>query len=101
MFDTLKRLSMIGIGAISLAEDELRSTITELRKKGDLSEEEGQKVMTEWRERVALNQREVKELVDKAVQDTLKNVGAPSREEFDGLAARLEKLESRLGEGQR
>ena len=96
MFDALKRLSMIGIGAISLAEDELRSTIAELRKKGDLSEEEGQKVMNEWRERVALNQREVKELVDKAVQDTLKTAGSPSREEFDGLATRVEKLESRV-----
>ncbi|MCK4343382.1 MAG: phasin family protein [Phycisphaerae bacterium] len=101
MFDALKRLGMIGIGAISLAEDELRSTIAELRKKGELSEEEGQKVMNEWRERVALNQREVKELVDKAVQDALKAVGAPSREEFDELAARLGKLESRLGEEQR
>ena len=101
MFEALKRLGIMGVGMISKAEDEIQTVIADLRHKGELSEEEGQKVMTEWRERVALNQKEVKELVDKAVQDALKAVGAPSREEFDGLAARVGKLESTLGEEQR
>lgn len=101
MFDALKRLSMIGIGAISLAEDELRSTIAELRKKGELSEEEGQKVMSEWRERVAVNRREVQELAARAAQDALKNLGAPTRDEFSALAARVAALEDKLGQEQR
>ena len=101
MFDALKRLGVMGVGAISMAENEIQSAVAELRHKGELSEDEGQKVMNEWRERVALNQKEVKELVDKAVQDALKAVGTPNREEFDGLAVRIDKLESTLGKEQR
>ena len=100
MFDALKRLGIMGVGMISKAEDEIQTVIADLRHKGELSEEEGQKVMTEWRERVAVNQREMKELVAKAVQDALKTAGSPSREEFDGLADRVQKLESRLDEEQ-
>ncbi|MFH1746635.1 MAG: hypothetical protein ABIG44_06270 [Planctomycetota bacterium] len=100
MLDALKRLGMIGIGAISMAETEIQTVVTELRHKGELSEEEGQKVISDWRERIALNKRDVKEMASKAVQDALKAAGTPTREEFDELAKRLEKLENKPGEAQ-
>lgn len=98
MFETLKRLGMIGIGALSMAESEVQAVVADLRHKGDLSEEEGQKVLKQWRERVALNQRDVKELAAKAVQDALEAAGATPRDDFDALAERVEKLERRLDE---
>lgn len=98
MLDMLKRLALIGVGALSTAEEEVRNVVTELRRKGEMTEEEGKKVLTEWRERVAVNRREVQELVDNTVQEALKKLGVPTRAEFDELAARVDKLESKLGE---
>lgn len=101
MLDALKRLGMMGVGAISMVEDEARTAIAELRHKGELSEEEGQKILTEWRERIAVNRREVEELAGKTAQDALKNLGAPTRDEFNALATRVDALESKLGSEQR
>jgi len=101
MLDALKRLALMGVGALSTAEEEVGNVISELRRKGELSEEEGKKVLTAWRERVAVNRREVQELAGKTAQDALKNLGAPTRDEFNALAARVEALESKLGQEQR
>ena len=98
MLDMLKRLALIGVGALSTAEEEVRKVITELRHKGELTEEEGKKALTAWRERVAVNRREVQELVENTVQEVLKKLGVPTRAEFNELAARVDKLESELGE---
>ena len=101
MLDTLKRLAMMGIGVVSMAENEIQEMIAELCRKGELSEEEGQKVLTEYRDRVAANQREVKDVAGKVVQDAMKTTGLPSRDEFNALAARVEALESQLNREQR
>ena len=101
MLETLKRLALIGVGVLSTAEEEVRNAISDLRRKGELNEEEGKKVLTEWRERVAVNRREVQELAGKAAQDALKTLGAPTRDEFNALAARVEALEGKPGRAQR
>ena len=101
MLDALKRLALMGVGAFSTAEEEVGNVISELRRKGELSEEEGKKVLTAWRERVAVNRREVQELAGKAAQDALKNLGAPTRDEFSALAARVAALEGKLDQEQR
>lgn len=101
MLDMLKRLGLMGVGAISTAEDEIRRIIAELRRKGELSEEEGKKALTAWRESVAVNRREVQELAGKTAQDALKNLGAPTRDEFDALAARVRAMEGKLSQEQR
>ena len=100
MLDAVKRLAVIGVGAVRLAENEIQEAIAELRHKGELSEEEGKKVLGEWRSRVDANKREVEELVDKAVQSTVNALSSPSREEFNALLARVEKLESGPGQEQ-
>lgn len=101
MLDALKRLALMGIGAFSTAEEEVENVVSELRRKGELSEEEGRKVVAVWRERVAVNRREVQELAARAAQDALKNLGAPTRDEFTALAARVAALEDKLGQEQR
>ena len=97
MLDTLKRVALMGVGVLATAEQEVENVVTELRKKGELSEEEGKKLLSSWRERIALNKREVTEMATKAAQDVLQKVGTPTREEFDALAARVAALEARHG----
>jgi len=101
MLDALKRLALIGVGALSTADEDIQNAISDLRRKGELSEEEGKKVLAAWRERIAVNRREVEELAGKTAQDALKSLGAPTRDEFNALAARVDALESKLGSEQR
>ena len=100
MFDTLKRFALMGVGVLSTAEEDVQAVIAELRRKGEIEEEEGKKALAAWRERVAVNRREVQDLAGKTAQDALKKLGAPTREEFNALAARVEALEGKLGQGQ-
>ena len=101
MLDALKRLALMGVGAISTAEEDIQNAISDLRRKGELSEEEGKKVLAAWRERIAVNRRELEELASKTSQDALKNLGAPTRDEFNALATRVDALEGKLRSEQR
>ncbi len=96
MFDELKRLVVLGAGALSLAEEEVSATIATIREKEALSKDEGEKMLVAWRDRVAANRREVEALAAKAVQDALSSVGVPARHDLDALAARVEALELRV-----
>lgn len=96
MLDELKRLVVMGVGALSLAEEEISATIASIRQKETLSKEEGEKMLAAWRDRVAANRREVEALAAKAVQDAFSSVGVPARRELDALAARVEALELRV-----
>lgn len=97
MLDALKRMALMGVGVLATAEHEVENVVAELRKKGELSEEEGKKLLSSLRERIALNKREVADMAQKAAQEALQKVGAPTREEFDALAARVAALEAKHG----
>lgn len=101
MLDSLKRLALIGVGALSTADEDIQNAVSELRQKGELSEEEGKKVLAAWREPIAVSRRETPELAAKTVRDALKNLGAPTRDEFNALAARVATLEKKTGSDQR
>ena len=47
------------VGAVVLAENEIEEAIAELRRKGELSEEEGKKALGEWRSRRRVPPRSV------------------------------------------
>lgn len=96
MLDEMKRLALMCVGTLSVAEDEISATIAALRQTQSLSTDEGETILAAWRNRVTANRQEVEACVISAVRDALSGFGAPTHSELDVLTAQVSSLEARV-----
>ncbi|HBR10228.1 TPA: hypothetical protein DD712_03120 [Candidatus Acetothermia bacterium] len=93
MLDLMKKGILIGIGVASLAKDRAEELIEKIAEESKLSEEEGRKLVKELLEKSDEARKEFQDQVGKRVKEALNAMDIPSREELQGLKARIEKLE--------
>lgn len=93
MLDLMKKGILIGIGVASLTKDRVEELVEKIAEENKLSEEEGRKLVKELLEKSEEARKEFQDQVGKRVKETLKTMDIPSREEFQSLNTRIEKLE--------
>ena len=95
-FEPLKNLMLAGLGAVSYSQDKLSETINSLIEKGQLSREQGEKVISEWVERGKGEQEKLSGKFTEELESFMKKLPVVTREEFDALKARVDTLQARL-----
>jgi polyhydroxyalkanoate synthesis regulator phasin len=95
MLDLLKKGILIGIGVASLTKDKAEELVEKIAEESELAEEEGKKLVKELLGKSEEARKEFQNQVGKRVRETLTSMDIPSREEFQDLKARIEKLEGR------
>ena len=96
--ENVKKLMHLGIGAAALTEDKVESLVHDLIKKGELSEEEGKKTISELREKIKARRNELQEKIENTVSATVKKMRFVTREEFENLEKRIAALEKNRNE---
>ncbi|MGE3163514.1 MAG: phasin family protein [Planctomycetota bacterium] len=96
MIDSVKNLLLAGLGAISYSQEKLKGTIDDLIAKGELTREQGEKVVADWVERGRDEKDQWSERFQDEVRRIVEKVGAVSRQDFDALRARVAELEKKL-----
>ena len=91
--DPLRNLLLAGLGAVTYSKEKLQTAIQGLVEKGELSREQGEKVLSEWVERGQEEQEKLGNRVSSQLQNLLSKLSLVNREEFDELRARVESLE--------
>ena len=91
--DPLRNLLLAGLGAVTYSKEKLQTAIQGLVEKGELSREQGEKVLSEWIERGQEEQEMLGNRVSSQLQNLLSKLSLVNREEFDALRARVESLE--------
>lgn len=94
--DLLERVFLLGIGAASLTKEKIREVVDELVKRGQLTQDQGLKLMDEVAEKARTETAGVKETVSDAYQDTLRALGLAGREQVDELERRIAVLEAKI-----
>ena len=90
MSNIINKAFLAGLGAISLGRDKAGDLVDDLVKRGELSHEEGRGVLSELLESVEKRQAELGEFIQKEVQQILKSLDIPTREEINKLKAEIE-----------
>lgn len=96
MLDSLRTTIFASLGVITLAQEKLKACIDDLVKRGELSREQGDRVVTLLAEKGRDGSREVSEKLSHEVQSLIQKTPFVSRTELEELQNRVAALESRL-----
>lgn len=95
MLDSLRTTIFASLGVITLAQEKLKACIDELVKKGELSREQGDRVVNLLAEKGKDGSREVTEKLNHEIQNLIQKTPFVSRSEFEALDQRVAALEGR------
>ena len=96
MFDLLKKATLMGIGITSMTKDKIEELTKEIVKEGNLSEEEGKKLVEDLLKQSDEARKDLESRVEKLVKSALKKLDIPSRADVGKLQARIKKLETQI-----
>ena len=98
MLDFIKKSLLAGIGFTSLAEEKVKKVVDTWIEKGELTEEEGKKLIREILEKGKKNVKEMEEKIATEVSKLLKKANLATREEIDKLSEKVDKLSEKIKE---
>ncbi len=97
MLDSLRTTIFASLGVITLAQEKLKSCIDDLVTKGELSREQGDRVVNVLAEKGKEGSREVSEKLSHEISALIQRTPFVSRTEFLGLESRVTALEGGSG----
>ena len=96
MKELIEKTVMMGVGAASITRDKVQALVDEFVKRGELTREEGQKLVEEASERAAVEGASIKEKATDTYQETLRTLGIATRESVEELDRRIAVLEAKV-----
>ncbi|MCK5913471.1 MAG: phasin family protein, partial [Desulfuromusa sp.] len=85
-----------GIGAVALTQKKGEELIEDLKKRLNLTEEEGKNLLDKLRDAAKDNQKKLEEMAQSEVRKACERIGVVNVEEFEKLQSKVEKLEKQL-----
>lgn len=98
MIELVEKTLLTAVGAMTLSQQKAEELLSELRKKLDISEEEGKNLLKKIRETAEKNQQELEDLAHEEVKKACTRLGVVTNEEFDKLKRKVSQLEKKLKE---
>jgi polyhydroxyalkanoate synthesis regulator phasin len=93
MFDFIKKTILFGSGLASMTAEKIEETVSEIVKKGEITEKQGRELIQELKEKSGRARKELGERVERMIAETLPKLNIPTRKEMEELKARIERLE--------
>lgn len=94
--ETLERLILLQIGAAAATRDRVERIVEDLIAQGRVEREEGRTLVNEVMGRARERSEGARSLMGTSVQQSLRGVGVPTREDYEDLVFRVEQLEHRV-----
>jgi poly(hydroxyalkanoate) granule-associated protein len=92
MFDFIKKTMLVGVGLAAVTREKIEEIVSELVKKGELSEKEGKEMVDELVEKSKKVKKDLDKKVEKIVADTLNKLNIPTRDELTELKKKIDEL---------
>jgi polyhydroxyalkanoate synthesis regulator phasin len=96
MKELIERALLLGVGAASMTMEKIQSLVDEFVKRGQLTREEGQKLVEDMTERAKTESSGLKGKATETYQDTLQTMGIATRDSVDELERRIAVLEAKV-----
>jgi len=94
--ELIEKTFLAGMGAAALTKDRVQELVEDLVYRGQLSSEEGREVVERLVSRSREEARSVLKKADSSLQGAYRDIGLPTRREFEDLDFRLRQLEMRV-----
>lgn len=94
--DILRTPVLASVGAFSMAEEGIEKFVKDLVDRGEASEKDGRKIVTDFRKRTARNRKDFEKRIDERIEKGLKAFRLPSKKNVDALSRKIDKLQRRV-----
>jgi polyhydroxyalkanoate synthesis regulator phasin len=95
MFETLDRMMLAGLGAISMTRERAEKIFDEYVSRGKLEKESRTGFVKAMMDAADKNRAEFEKLIDKQVRQTIEHLNLPTRDDIQRLEQKVDKLLSR------
>lgn len=96
MSDMFKKMSLFGIGVISLTQEKIEEFSQEMIKQGEISTEEGRKFVKEVLSEKEKQLKDIEEKINERVRENIKKSGVVMKSDIETLERKIEKLEKTI-----
>ena len=96
MLEIVEKTLLTGIGAVALTQKKAEELIDDLKKRMNLTEEEGKNLLDKLRDTAKDNQKKLEEMAQDEVKKACDRIGVVTAEEFKKLQRKVEQLEKQL-----
>ena len=97
--DAIRNILLAGLGAVGYSQDKLKEVVSGLIEKGQLTKEQGEKVISEWKDRGQQESENLSEKLSDEMNKLLGKLPVVSRDEFTALSQRVADLEKKASDG--
>ena len=92
MFDLIKKALFTGIGMAAMTKEKIEELAADFIKKGDLSEQEGRKLVDELMKKSEESRTEIRKQLDEIVCSTLERMEVARKSQIDELREEIMQL---------
>jgi polyhydroxyalkanoate synthesis regulator phasin len=92
MFETLDKMMLAGLGAISMTRERAEKIFDEYVSRGKLEKESRTGFVKEIMDAVDRNRQELEKLIDKQVRETVEHLNMPTQDDIQRLEQKIDKL---------
>jgi polyhydroxyalkanoate synthesis regulator phasin len=96
MKESVRKLGLIGVGLWAMTEDKIDELVKDLIDKGDISKEEGKKVIQEMLEESKKQRTDLEKKISEKIQDSVSKTDFFTRKDMHELETRIKTLEEEL-----
>lgn len=96
MLEIVEKTLLTGIGAMALTQKKAEELIDDLKKRMNITEEEGKNLLEKLRSTAKENQQKLEELAQDEVKKACDRIGVITTAEFEKLKSKVEQLEKQL-----
>ncbi len=96
MSEMFRKMGLFGIGVISLTQEKMEEFTQEMVKKGEISKDEGKKIVKDILSQQEKQLKEIEEKINETVRENLKKSGVVMKSDIASLERKIEKLEKTI-----
>lgn len=96
VYDTLKKMGLLGVGILTLTQEKLEELTQEMIKKGEISREEGKKFVKEILSEREKQLKDIQDKIGETLKETLKKGGIVTKSDIEALERKIGKLEKAI-----
>ena len=92
----LKDLVNLGLGAVVMTKEKAEEVAKELVKKGEVSQDEGKKLIDDLIKKGEESKKEIEDTIEKNVKNLIEKIDMPTRQEMNSLKSEIKQLKETL-----
>ena len=96
MIESLKKLGLLGIGAVAITEEKIREVVNELVEKGEMSVDEGKTLVHELLTEKKKQVQDFEEKISRDVQNAISKSNIASKDDVSRLEDKITELEKTI-----